>query len=143
MKAATKRNLWKRFRQSWGYLLLAITYLVFFASNPSPRGYLALAVCALVVLIFLLFQAKMPCGVENRRDGFCRNDGRGFVRGCKHFQSHKWLKLAALFKKDVVTRPWHGMLSRMDGKAAAVASGASVVMMVMATLTFFVGGTTR
>jgi hypothetical protein len=101
MRAATKRKIGKSLLDNWGYLLLALVatgWFLFGTRNP-----LLLAIASLLVVIYALFFAVVPCGAENKRkrDGeidYCGNNGRGLLGGCR-FRRHKWENLKTIAQR--------------------------------------------
>ena len=135
LRKATKRRLW----QNWGYILLAAMLLVFIYTEPSVTATITVAVLSVFDLGFFFFYARMPCGVKNRGEGFCRNRGYGFLIGCSHVEAHRWMKIAALFKRATYSVSIRTILGKLNGKAAAIGSAATVIIALMAILTFTFG----
>jgi len=138
-----KKETKKRLRGHWGYYGLLVIILVFSFAGPSATATITVLVLGVIELLFFFFQARMPCGVKNRDEGFCRNRGYGFLGGCTRVEAHRWMKIAALFNRATYSVSPGTILSKFNGKAAAISSGATVVIMAMSVLTFSIGGTTR
>lgn len=94
--ARRQSKLW----QYWGLIPFTLLILSIGAVNLGP-GMSALLTGLLI--FYVLFQAPVWCGAENRkrsRSGveYCRNNSYGLLLGCS-LKQHKWQKLKA---------PWWG-----------------------------------
>ena len=85
-RAKTKlAKLWKY----WGYVALAALP---FAWLNTELGPVPIAVLSGVVVLYMLLQAPVWCGAENRDGSYCRRNSSGLLLGCS-LRQHKWQKL--------------------------------------------------
>jgi hypothetical protein len=89
-----------------------------------------LALGSVLVLLFSLFAAPMPCCAETRGGEFCRNNGRGLLGGC-HFKAHKWQNAKALVKRQSWARLGSHVFSTVSGNATAISAIAAVVTLAL------------
>ncbi len=98
LRRMTRRNV-PRWWLYWGYILFGL--LVFSVWNGSI-GAGTSAVMTALLAVYVLFQAPVWCGAENRSRGdeveYCRNNSYGLLVGC-WIRKHKWEKLKT---------PWWG-----------------------------------
>lgn len=138
MRSATKRKIRKSLLDNWGYLLLALVFLGWFAFGA--RNPLVLAIGSFLVVIYSLFFAVVPCGAENKRkrDGgpdYCGNNGRGLLGGCR-FRRHKWENFKTIAQRQQAVAVIRHILSTFRGKAAAFSAVAGMGSFVVALMTF-------
>lgn len=140
-----KKETKKRLAAQWGYVGLVVTLLLALTLFHRESGLVLIAVLLLGFLdiVFFFFQARMPCGVKNRKEGFCRNRGHGFLGGCTQVEGHRWMKLWALFKRHTYVASASVIMGKLSGKAAAVSAACTLGIMIMAVLTFVFGNATR
>lgn len=121
MRKDSKRKLW----ENWGYIALPILLWGWFVGLFAAP---AVAALSTVTMGFFLFQAKAPCGAENRevdrKTGdytLCRRDANGLLRGCS-LKAHKWGNA----KLMVTSSGWGRLVSCLakDGAGRATAVGA-------------------
>jgi len=80
--ASRKRKTLARYS---GYLLLALLYLGWFHYGFDP---VVLGILSTLLVFYGLFQAPVPCCAVGR-EGLCRNNARGLLRGC-WIRQHRW-----------------------------------------------------
>lgn len=131
MRAETK----KRIARYWGYFLLILLYLGWFEFNLDP---LPLVLISVLVVIYMLFQAPVPCCAKTREYEFCRNNARGLLRGC-HLEDHKWQNVRMLVRQKAWARVARGVFRRISGNAAALSAIAGMVSALAATATAITG----
>lgn len=118
-----------------GYFLLVALYLAWFEFDANP---LVLIVISVLVIIYCLFQAPVPCCAITRENRSCRNNARGLMRGC-HLQQHKWQNLKALTRGTIWSRFARSMIRSVSGNAAALSAVAAAVSALAAVVQLIAG----
>lgn len=131
MRKETKRKLWAH----WGYIALPILLWGWFVGLFAAP---AVAALSTVTMSFFLFQAKVPCGAENRevdrKTGeytLCRRDANGLLRGCS-LKAHKWGNAKLMVSRTGWGRLIQSMARNGAGKATAVGALANIGSVLVA-----------
>ncbi|HEX3781429.1 MAG TPA: hypothetical protein VHX38_17350 [Pseudonocardiaceae bacterium] len=127
MKQATKKKIAKY----WGYLLLPVLYFGWFVFHVGP---IVLGVVSVLVVVYFLFQAPVPCCAETRDRTTCRNNAKGILGGC-HIESHKWQNVKLLIRRRLWGRLASGLFRQVKGNAAAISALAGSTSAIAAGVT--------
>jgi hypothetical protein len=130
-----KRSTKKIIARYWGYILLLLLFLGWFVLHVGP---VPIGVVSVLVVIYCLVQAPVPCCALNR-DGvnFCRNNANGIFGGC-HLKSHQWQNLKMLLRRQSWARLCAGLFRRVSGHAATVSALAGAASAAAAVVTLAV-----
>ena len=129
-----RRSTKKKIAKYWGYILLPVLYFGWFVFHIGP---LVLGVISLLVVVYFLFQAPVPCCAENRDHTFCKNNAKGILGGC-HLESHKWQNVKLLIRRRSWARLAGGLFRQVKGNAAAVSALAGSTSAVAAAVTLVI-----
>lgn len=113
--------------------MLVVLFIGWFFAHLDPVILVAISV---LVLLYTLFQAPVPCCAKTRQYEFCRNNASGLLRGC-HIEAHKWQNLRLMASGGSWSRLGRGLFRRVGGNAAAIsalAGAASAITAVVALI---------
>lgn len=130
MRTKTKR----RVARYWGYILLIALFIGWFFVHIDP---IILGVLSLLIVIYTLFQAPVPCCAKTRDYEYCRNNASGLLRGC-HLEAHKWQNIRIIAGGHGWSRFARGTLRRASGNAAAISALAGTTSAISAVVTLLI-----
>jgi hypothetical protein len=128
-------------RKWWGYLALFVVIVAWISLIAGKVAASAVAVGILVLSVaaggYFLFLAPVGwCRAEGRQ-GACRNNTNGLLRGC-HIRQHKWQRLTMALRarrwRELGARTW----AMTEGKAATLGGLGSAVSGVAAVAAILV-----
>lgn len=108
---------------SWLAPLLAIAVLGYLWVGPFTP--VAIAVGGAAVMLWLLFAAPVTCGASGR-EGRCRNNATGLLRGC-WIRQHRWQKLKTIGIRPTWQKLNRGLWGEPQQNLATVATLLSIV----------------
>jgi hypothetical protein len=127
MKKSTKKFMWKY----WGYGALLVLIFGWFVAHFGPIPLIGLS---MLVTVYMLLQAPVPCCARNRDGTFCRNRGRGVFGGCKQVAQHRWQNAKLLIERQSWAQLVRGLFRGVGGQAAAISALAGSLSAVAATI---------
>lgn len=110
----------------WAGPLLATAVVGYLWFGPVTP--VVIAVGAGAITLWLLFAAPAICGVEGR-DGRCRNNAVGWLRGC-WLRQHKWQKLRLVAIGPTWKKLTHGLWHPPAQALATTSTLLSILTMV-------------
>ena len=131
MKKSTKKFVWKY----WGYRALLILLYGWFVAHFGPIPLIGLS---MLVTVYMLLQAPVPCCARNRDGTFCRNNGRGIFGGCKQVGQHRWQNAKLLIQRQSWAQLARGLFRGIGGQAAAISAVAGSLSAIVAAITLVV-----
>lgn len=138
-KVLTKKRkefLWR----FWGYLMLPIIAISIWSLHV---GAAPIAVMSGLTVAYMLLQAPVPCGAENRKASagaeqlYCRKNGRGLLGGCDLMQ-HKWSNLKLISARSKWGLFFQNLMRDGKGIAAGVGALAATCSALFALVTILI-----
>jgi hypothetical protein len=115
-----------------GYGALLLLIYGWFVANFGP---IILVGLSMLVTVYMLVQAPVPCSARNRDGTFCRNNGREVIGGCRQVQQHRWQNAKLLIERQSWAQPIRGLFRGIGGQAAALSAMAGSLSAIVATIT--------
>ena len=116
--------------RTWGYFLIPAIFWLWTARQLS---YGPIAIISTLASLFFLFQARMPCGAQNRAEGeYCLNNARGLLGGCNQVVAHKRYKGRMLMRHSTWGRFMRSAWVKFEGRAVTLAAMATCLSTLVA-----------